>query len=88
MYPRRRCLLHTNGTRHQLLHKLPTTVRGLGLELVGSFNLSVLDGKKEVDGFPGIHDRRQDLANLIGYIAVVRTHAGKLCGSHLYHKHN
>lgn len=44
----------------------------MGLELIGSFDLSVLDGKKGVDGFPGIRDRRQDMANLIGYIAVVR----------------
>ena len=61
-----------NRDKRQLLYKLPGTVRGVGLELIGSFDLSVLDGKKGVDGFPGICDRRQDMANLIGYIAVVR----------------
>ena len=63
--------LHTNGQR-QLLSKLPETVRGVGLELIGSFNLTILDGRNGVDGFPGIRDRRQDMANLVGYIAVVR----------------
>lgn len=55
----------------QLLGKLPVSVRGVGLELIGSFGLPELDGKKGVNGFPGVSGSRQDAANLVGYIAVV-----------------
>ena len=56
----------------QLLGKLPVTVRAVGLELIGSFGLPELNGKKGVNGFPGVSGSRQDAANLVGYIAVVR----------------
>ena len=50
-------------TTTQLLGKLPATVRGVGLELMG---------KMGVGRLPGMRGRKQDATNLIGCIVVVR----------------
>lgn len=63
-------------TTSQLLSKLPSTVRGVGLILMGSFNRKPDLTRKGVDGVPAVPGYNQDMATLVGYIAVVRRHGG------------
>ena len=70
------------STTPQLLSNLPSTVRGVGLKLIGSFNRKSELNRKGLDGVPGVPGYNQDMATLVSYIAVVSRNSGT-CSSNI-----